>query len=121
MYAWTEIRYGGEGSLQEMSTGRGQRYVITKRNIVKQGDEVSQSDVDVDDETWQHWQDEGIVRSYPMPEGMDEYTSASQAFLSGISTGRGEVDIDKLMELGLSNPAIVVGEQEPAEETPVGA
>lgn len=125
MYAWTQIRFGGEGSLQDLPTGRGQRYVITKRNVVQQGDEISQSDVDVDDETWESWVENGVVRPYPLPEGTDDYTSPSQAFLAGVSTGKGEVDIDKLMELGLTNPAPGgYAEDEGAEEEvtePVGA
>ena len=122
MFAWTELRLGGEGKLIDIGGGRAQRYVIHKRNIVAQGSEVSQSDLGVDDETWDRWVEDGVLRSYPLPEGTDEYTSPSQAFLRGVSTGAGEVDIDKLMELGLANPAIAAPEEaEAAAEVPEGA
>lgn len=124
MYAWTDILYGGEGEIQKIAGGRQERYVITKRNRVKQGDEVSQSDVDVDDETWEAWVESGIVRPYPLPDGTDDYTSPSQAFLASVSTGKGEVDTNKLMELGLANaqPGAYAKEDEAEEVTaPSGA
>lgn len=122
MFAWTPIRLGGEGELIPTAGGRGQRYIVKSRKIIALGDEVSKSDADVDDEVWQHWIDEGIVRPYPLPEGTDEYTSPSQAFLASVSTGKGEVDVDKLMEMGLSNPAAgALGKEEEEAELPAGA
>lgn len=105
MYAWTALHNGGEGERMAIAGGRSERYVVKSRNITPQGDEVSQSDLDVDDDYWQHLQDIGSVRPYPMPKGVDDYTSPQQAFLADISTGTGEVDTDKLMEMGLSNPS----------------
>jgi len=121
-YAWTELRNGGEAGQIDVAGGRGQRFVIKSRNIVKQGEEVSQTDLGVDDATWQSWIDGGSVRDYPLPEGTDEYTSPSQAFLKNLSTGQGELDLDKLMAMGLSHPAAVSGaeESEPATEAPEG-
>jgi hypothetical protein len=116
MYAWTELRNGGEAERILVAGGRGERFVVKSRNIVKQGEEVSQSDLGVDDETWQSWIDGGSVRPYPMPTGTDEYTSPTQALLAQMSTGEGEVDIDKLMELGLSNPAAGGFAKEESEE-----
>jgi hypothetical protein len=122
MYAWTEIRYGGEAEKIPVAGGRSERFVVKSRNVIPLGDEVSQSDIDADDDYWQHLQDEGIVRPYPLPEGTDEYTSPTQAFLGGVSTGTGEVDIDKLMELGLTNPtAGAYVESEEVVTAPSGA
>lgn len=124
MYAWTAIHNGGEGEMVDVASagGRNRRYVIKSRNITPAGAEVTQKDLDVDDETWQHFIDEGIVRDYPYPEGTDDYTSPSQAFLAGVSTGTGEVDINKLMDLGLSNPAAgAYEEDEEVVTAPSGA
>lgn len=105
-YAWTELRNGGEAEKISVAGGRGERFVVKSRNIINQGEEVSQSDLGgIDDATWQQWIDSGAIRTYPLPEGVDEYTSPTQAFLKNVTTGSGEVDVDKLMELGLSHPA----------------
>ena len=117
MYAWTELRNGGEAGQIDVAGGRGQRFVIKSRNIVKQGEEVSQADLGVDDAMWQEWIDSGSIRNYPLPEGTDAYTSPAQAFVSNISTGRGDLDVNKIMELGLSHPAALAPDDEaPAEE-----
>lgn len=105
MYAWTALHNGGEAERMPVAGGRSERYVVKSRNIVPAGEEVSQSDLGCDDDYWQHLQDTGSVRPYPFPDGVDEYTSPSQAFVASISTGTGEVDTNKLMELGLSNAA----------------
>src|SRR5262245_18253016 len=105
-YAWTELRNGGKAEKITVAGGRGERFVVTERYTHPAGEEVSQSDLGgIDDATWNSWIAGGSVRNYPMPEGVDDYTSPSQAFVANISTGEGEVDLDKLMELGLTNPA----------------
>lgn len=104
MYAWTELRNGGEAERLLVAGGRGERFVVKNRNVIKEGEEVSQDDIGVDDETWEHWQEIGSVRSYPKPEGVDDYTSASQALVANLSSG-GELDLEKLMEMGITNPA----------------
>ncbi len=64
MWAWTDIHNGGEST--ETKDGR---RLISSRNIIARGSEVSQSDLDVDDATWEHLKATGSVRPYPFPDG----------------------------------------------------
>ena len=118
MYAWSEIRNGGEVDFVDTPSG-GKRKVILKRNVVAHGAEVTQKDVGVSKEEWEGFIESGVVRPYPVPEGADDTTSPSQAFLASLMDASGEIDTDKLMELGLSNPPVI---NPPADETtaPVG-
>lgn len=123
MYAWTRITNGGKANKIPVAGGRGERYVVESRNVVSEGSEVTQADIGVDDAQWQEWIDRGVLRSYPKPEGTDDYTSASQAFVAGVASG-GEFDIDKLMEMGLTNPAeggFAPSEEETPSAVPEGA
>lgn len=105
-YAWTDIRNGGE--VEKREAGGRLMNVVMSRNIIKAGTTVSQSDLGVDDAEWQRLHDEGIVRDYPQPEGTDEFTSPTQAFISSIVTETGEVDVDQLLNMGLQNPGVAL-------------
>lgn len=62
--AWSDLYAGGES--EETKLGR---KIIHSRNIIARGSEVSQADLDVSDEEWQHLIDTGSVRNYPLPSG----------------------------------------------------
>lgn len=66
MFAWSNLYNGGES--EEVRPGR---RVISSRNVIRCGEQVSQSDLDVSDEEWEHLQKTGVVRDYPLPEGFD--------------------------------------------------
>jgi hypothetical protein len=110
-YAWTEIRYGGE---VEQRPASGNRFinVVTKRNIVARGDKVAQKDLGVSDEEWQTLIDGGSVREYPLPEGSDDYTSPAAAVTAELVDEDGNIDVNKLVEMGLAQPQIVAEEEE---------
>lgn len=66
-YAWSDLYNGGEST--ELKTGR---KIIHSRNIIARGDEVTQADLDVDDDYWDHLVKTGSVRDYPFPEGYNQ-------------------------------------------------
>jgi hypothetical protein len=108
-YAWSEIRNGGE--VEEITRpGGSKKAVVISRNIVKHGDEVKKSDFESAD--WDHLVDVGVIRPYPLPEGVDDTTSPSQVVLAQLYKG-GEIDMDKLVELTLMGQ---IGVNPPASE-----
>ena len=66
-YAWSNISNGGDVMIVTDPLGR-ERKVVSERNVIPAGDEVSQGDLDASDEQWAEWVDGGVVRSYPFPD-----------------------------------------------------
>jgi hypothetical protein len=120
-YAWSDIWAGGETE-QRQASGNRLINVVMKRNITKHGSKVTQKDLGVSKEEWEALLENGVIRDYPPPEGTDDYTSPTQAFMRAIVDETGEVDVNKVMELGLQNPGVVLPEVAgKAAETPKGA
>ena len=74
MYAWSDLYNGGESSETKLG-----RKIIHSRNIIARGDVVSQSDLDASDELWQHLQDTGSIRNYPLPDGYEGDAAEGQS------------------------------------------
>jgi len=101
-YAWSEIRNGGE--VEEVVLPNGAvRHVVTKRNVVQPGAKITKKSLNLSDEEWDHFVENGVIRSYPFPDGVDEYTSPTQAILRELAVG-GEIPVDRLLELALAHP-----------------
>ena len=64
MWAWSDLYNGGEST--ETKDGR---KLISSRTIIPRGSEVSQSDLGVEDDYWEHLKATGSVRPYPLPDG----------------------------------------------------
>ena len=116
-YAWTDIRNGGEVDTRKAPGGR-EIKVVTKRNVVERGEKVTKGSLKVSDEEWEGLLAGGSVRPYPLPEGSNENISPTTAILRGLVDNRGEIDLNKLMELGLTVPP---PGQDEESEVPVGA
>lgn len=102
-FAWSDLYYGGE--VQEMKVGaRGDqtRTVVVNRNIVRHGEPVDQATLGCDDDEWAHLIETGSVRPYAVPEGTDDRTSATRAFLVAVTDDEGNIDINKVMAMGAS-------------------
>ncbi len=119
-YAWSDIRYGGEVEVKKAPGGR-EIKVVTKRNVVQRGEKVTMKQLGIEKEEWQHLIDTGSVRPYDIPEGASEFVSPTAAFVRNVLNDRGEVDVNKLMELGLSGPPAANPPAEEQAELPVGA
>ena len=120
-YAWSELRNGGEVD-EIRSVGNVVRTVVTKRNIVAHGAEVSQSDLGVSDEEWDHLIESGSVRSYPVPEEANDSISPARAIIAKMTDPDGNIKTDMLMELAMKHPeGFTVSEGEEATEIPAGA
>lgn len=121
MYAWSEIRNGGE--VDEVKTsGGGTRNVITKRNSVDFGEKVSKAKLKCSDEEWDALVESKVVREYPPPEEVDEFLSPTQAILARITKRQtGELDQDMILELALKHPPALPTEEEEESDLPEGA
>lgn len=115
-YAWSDLYNGGEAETIPVAGGRAMRTVVKSRNIIKRGEVVTQSDLGVDDEVWDHLCESGSVRPYPLPEGANDYVSPTAAILQQVADPRtGDVSVDTLLELGLTQPPINPPADEGAE------
>lgn len=119
-YAWSELRNGGETKEINLPQG-GTRQVLVKRNSVAYGEEVTMAKIGCSKEDWERWIEGGSVRNYPPPKGVGDYTSASEAFMADLLNDRGDVDVNKLMELGLSHPPAINPPASEASTVPAGA
>jgi hypothetical protein len=123
-YAWSELRNGGEVSEIKLPANKGTRTIVKSRNIVAHGAEVTQKGLGATDEEWKALIDGGSVRDYPVPDGADAYRSPARAFVDSVTNKEGDVDMDKLMAMGLKNPGVAlptVDDEEDAEVAAVGA
>lgn len=118
-YAWSDIYHGGE-SKDMPTSGGATRKVIVERNVTAHGEKVSQAELGISDEEWQTMIDGGSVRPYPVPEDVDEFTSPHNAVMAKIVNEDGDVDVEKLMEVGVPSVAALstlpAATNPPAEE-----
>lgn len=119
MFAWSDLHAGGEVEFRDAPGGRKIK-VVMNRTIIPRGDKVSRSDLDVTDEQWDALIANGSIRPYDLPEGSDEWTSPTQAFVNNIMNDRGEPDINVMMELALAHPPAINPPAEEAAEVPEG-
>jgi hypothetical protein len=105
-FAWTDIYNGGE-----TTEVRG-RQIVTKRNMVAQGEAVDQAMLGVSDAEWQGLLDGGSVRDYPLPEGIGENESPN-AYVARMQAEKMELDPDTLLKM---NAALEIAAPEPTEE-----
>ena len=117
-YTWSDLYIGGETEMKKTHAGRDFK-VIAKRTVVPRGEKVSKSKVGLSDEEWDECLANGSIRPYPLPKGADEYTSPANAMTAAIVNDKGEVDMNKVMELGLTVPPVASDEEE--SDVPVGA
>ena len=102
-FAWSDIYLGGK--VEQIDTLRGPKDVVTERNIVRTGDEVTQAKLKVDKDQFDAMVEGGSIRPYPLPEGADEVTSPTEAVVRQFTEGRtGEINQDMLLELALKVP-----------------
>jgi len=121
-YAWSNLYNGGE--VKEVTTSKGMTMnVVVNRNIIEAGTEVSKAKSGLSDESWDACIEGGSIRPYPMPEDADEVTSPTQAVISKLTTGTGEIDQNMLLELALTQPLSAnppADEAKEVEAKPVG-
>lgn len=98
-YAWSDLYNGGESVTRRNANGSEVR-LIQSRNIINRGEEVSQGDLGVSDEEWAALIHTGSVRPYPVPDSADEYLSPHRAIIAEIVDDEGEIDVNKVMQLG---------------------
>jgi len=119
-FAWSDLYNGGK--TQEVTRpGGAPRTVVTERNIVPRGDKVTQKGLGVTDEEWKALLDGGSVREYEVPKDASDTVSPTRAILARVMNPQGDLDPDRLLELGLSNPPVLNLPSEEAEELPEGA
>jgi hypothetical protein len=112
-FAWSDLYGGGEVGEVERFDGT-KKSVVLSRNITRRGESVSQADLKVSDEEWDHLIESGSIRPYPVPEEADTWLSPAQAVMDRLTKGTGEIDQNLLMEMALSQSA------EDADEVPSG-
>jgi hypothetical protein len=121
-YAWSNIYNGGE--TKEVTTSKGlTQTIVVNRNIIPAGEEITKAKAKMTDEDWDEKIAGGSIRTYPMPDEADEVTSPTQAVISRLTSGTGEIDPDMLLELTLGQPAPANPPAEEAKEVetkPVG-
>src|SRR5688572_5330574 len=77
-YAWTDFFTGGDVEVRKSANGT-ERRLVSNRTHIMVGDEVSQEQLGVDDEGWQSLLDGGSVRTAPVPDEVDDFTSPHRA------------------------------------------
>jgi len=98
-YAWSDIYNGGETS-ERPGPGGQMRTIVSSRNIIPRGEKVTKAGLKVDDDTWDALVDGGSVRQYPVPDDADEYVSPHNAVLAQLVDDDGEINVDKLIQMG---------------------
>lgn len=101
-YAWSDLHNGGEFEVHKSANGV-ERRIVTSRNIIERGSEVSESDFEEAD--WTALVEGGSVREYPLPEEVDEFTSPHRAVMASIVDDNGDIDMNKLMSMGVGSVA----------------
>lgn len=118
-FAWCNIMNGGDVIEVPVPSVKGlTKTVITNRNIIETGSKITKAKSGLSDEDWDRMLANGAIRTYPLPEGTDDRTSPSTAFLRQVLDERGNVDVAKMMDMGfVTAPAgSVVAEGEEAKE-----
>ena len=112
-YAWSDLYNGGK--VQEVKRANGaMAKIVTDRNIIKRGEKVTKAQLKVSDEEWDHLVESGSIRSYKLPDGTTDRVSPTRALILSLLDRRGEVDMNKLLEMGLANAPVVEEEDEEA-------
>ena len=106
-YVWSDLYNGGESKERKNANGSTVR-IIESRNIIPRGEKITQSDLGVSDEEWDNLVSSGSIRPYPLPDGADEYTPPHRAVLEKIVNEEGDIDVDRLMNLGAPSVAALV-------------
>lgn len=119
-YAWSDLYNGGESEKRARANGL-EMTVVLERNVISHGDPVTQSDLGVSDEEWESLLAGGSIRNYPPPDGTSDYVSPSTAMMRTLVNDHGDLDVNKLMELGLAHPPVINPPAEEAAEIPEGA
>ena len=70
-YAYTDIHYGAEVD-EPASQAAGQVGTINKIIMVERGDKVTQSQIGVDDETWEGYYRDLVIGDEPLPKDLGE-------------------------------------------------
>lgn len=76
-YAYSRIRYDAEVNKPD-SQAAGQVGTINKVIEILPGEEVTQSKVGVDDETWEGWYRDQVIGDEPLPDDLGENESLNQ-------------------------------------------
>lgn len=120
-YAWSDLHDGGK--VKEVKRANGaMAKIVTERNIIKHGEKVTKAKLGVTDEEWDHLVKSGSIRPYKVPDGTTERVSPSRALILSLLDRRGEMDMNKLLEMGLANAPVAEESDEEAEATaPAGA
>ena len=103
-YAWSNIYHGGETEVRKSPNGV-ERKITVSRNIVKHGEPITQSQIKASDDEWENMIAGGSVRPYPVPEGADEHTSPHRAVMATLVDENGDIDTNKLLQLGAPSVA----------------
>lgn len=119
-WAWSDLMGGGKTKTMKLADGR-EREIVEERNVTPRGSKVTKAKLGVSDEEWDALIEGGSIRNYDLPEGADEFTSPTQAMLRSLVNNRGDIDLDKVMELGLANPPAINPPAEEEAELPAGA
>lgn len=117
-YAWSDLYNGGKVEEVKTPTG-GIKVVVVERYVTHVGESVTKAKLGVSDEEWDHLVESGSIRDYPLPKDANDLKSPSLAFMESISTS-GEIDVNKLLELGLKHPPALNPPAEEAAELPEG-
>ena len=118
-YAWSDIYNGGK--TEDVTSPTGQvKHVVVERNVTPRGSAVTKSKLGVSDADWDRFIENGVIRSYPVPDEADEYVSPTQAVLRRLSQG-GELNQDMLLELAMTTPPAENPPADEGAEVPVGA
>lgn len=116
-YAWSDIWNGGEVQEVPVPSVKGlTKTVVANRNVITAGSEITKSKSGLSDDDWDRMIASGVIRPYPLPDGADERTSPANAFLREVLDERGNVDVQRLMEMGFATPGVATNVVEEGEE-----
>lgn len=100
--AYTRIRKGAK--VNETTGSAGQVGTIYEYDEVQVGEDVSQDDLGVDDETWESYYRDGVVGDEELPDDMEEGESLNRyrarkavETLDSLQVNRGEQEVPKDM------------------------
>lgn len=119
-FAWSDLYNGGESEKRPRANGQ-EMTVVLERNIITHGSSVTQEELGVDDDEWGRLIESGVIRTYAPPEGTSEYVAPSTAMMRSLVNDTGDIDVNKLMELGLAHPPVINPPSEAQAEIPEGA
>jgi len=113
-FAWSNIYNGGETQNVTLPNGSVKR-VVTQRNIIAFGEEVSKSKSKLSQEEFDALIESKVIRDYAPPANLNENESPSSAIQRQILSGDLEFDPNLLLEMSLKH-AEAVGQEAVEEE-----